>query len=659
MPKRHPSASGPDPGVAPEPSEAVETVLETGERLLAHDPAAAEAQARAILRRVGDHAPALQLLGAALRAQGKAEAAAAAYLRAVQASVADPELRAAAAALHENRLAEAEHGQRAILARRPTDVAALRMLAEVGLRLGRFGDAEALLARALDLAPGFVAARHNYATALYRQNRSQAALAQLDRLLADDPDNPAFRNLKAAVLGRLGEYDQAIALYRAVLQERPQQPKAWMSLGHALKTVGRQAEAIEAYRRSLALAPHLGEAWWSLANLKTVGFAEEDVAVMAAQLARDDISDEDRFHLEFALGKAREDAGGYEASFGHYARGNALRRRGLAYDPEETTTQVSRAKALFTADFLDARAGWGCPEPDPIFIVGLPRAGSTLIEQILSSHSQVEGTQELPDIMALARRLSGQAARPPEGRYPEVLGELSAESLQALGQEYLDRTRPLRKLGRPHFIDKMPNNWAHLGLILLALPNAKIIDARRHPLGCGFSVFKQHFARGQAFAYDLTDIGRYYADYVALMAHFDAVRPGRVHRVIYEAMVADPEGQTRALLTYCGLPFEDACLRFYENERAVRTASSEQVRRPIFTDAADHWRNYEPWLAPLKAALGPALEASEWNPPPALRATSPYGGGFDAAPPQAELPPRRVRGFHSNTGGRAAHSHQG
>jgi tetratricopeptide (TPR) repeat protein len=592
-----------------EGASGLEAALANGERLLARDPAAAEAQASEILRRVGEHAQALQLLGAALRAQGKAEAAAAAYLRSVQTSVADPDLRAAAAAMREDRLAEAEHGLRAVLNRRPTDVAALRMLAEVGMRLGRFGDAEMLLARALDLAPGFAAARHNYATALYRQNRSQAALMQLDRLLADDPENPAFRNLKAAVLGRLGEYDQAIALYRAVLQNSPQQPKAWMSLGHALKTVGRQGEAIEAYRRTVALAPPLGEAWWSLANLKTVRFADEDVAAMEGQLARDDLSDENRFHLEFALGTAREDAGAYEASFGHYARGNALRRRGLAYDPAETTTQVGRAKALFTAEFLDARAGWGCAAPDPIFILGLPRAGSTLIEQILSSHSQVEGTQELPDIMALARRLGGSVARASEGRYPDVVGELSKDAIRALGQEYLDRTRPVRKLGRPFFIDKMPNNWAHLGLILLALPNAKIIDARRHPLGCGFSVFKQHFARGQAFAYDLADIGRYYADYVSLMAHFDAVRPGRVHRVIYEAMVADSERETRALLAHCGLPFEAACLRFYENERAVRTASSEQVRQPIFTDAADQWRNYEPWLDPLKAALGPVLEA--------------------------------------------------
>ena len=267
------------------------------------------------------------------------------------------------------------------------------------------------------------------------------------------------------------------------------------------------------------------------------------------------------------------------------------------------------AKALFTPAFLAGRAGQGCPAPDPIFIVGLPRSGSTLVEQILASHSQVEGTQELPDIITLARRLGGRARKASEGRYPEALAELTAADLRALGEEYLARAAPHRKLGRPFFIDKMPNNWAHLGLIQLILPNAKIIDARRHPLGCGFSGFKQHFARGQGFTYDLADIGRYYADYVDLMAHFDAVLPGRVHRVIYEAMVADPEGQTRALLAACGLPFEDGCLRFYENDRAVRTASSEQVRRPIFTDAADHWRNYDPWLGPLKAALGPVLDA--------------------------------------------------
>ena len=434
-------------------------------------------------------------------------------------------------------------------------------------------------------------------------------LSNGSRLLAEDPRNPGYRNLKAAALGRIGEYEQAIGLYAGVLEDQPGQPKVWMSYGHALKTVGRQAEAIGAYRRTLALAPQFGEAWWSLANLKTVTFSDAAVAAMTAQLRRADLGDEDRFHLEFALGKAREDAGAFEAAFGHYVRGNALRRESLDYEADETSDQVRRAKALFTPEFFAARAGQGCPAPDPIFVVGLPRSGSTLVEQILASHSQVEGTQELPDIITLARRIGGRARRASEGRYPEALGELTAADLRSLGEEYMARAAPHRKLGRASFIDKMPNNWAHLGLIALILPNARVIDARRHPLGCGFSGFKQHFARGQAFTYDLTNIGRYYADYVELMAHFDTVAPGRVHRVIYEAMVADPEAETRALLAACGLPFEDRCLRFYENDRAVRTASSEQVRQPIFTDAADHWRNYDPWLGPLKAALGPVLEA--------------------------------------------------
>ena len=586
----------------------VEVALEHAENLLARNPVAAEAQAREILRVTGEHPQALRLLGAALRRQGDAQGAEQAYLRSVRASIDDPELVVAAAALCDNQLSLAEQTLRAVLRVRPTDVAAIRMLAETGMRLGRYDDAENLLARCVELAPTFAPARHNYATVLYRQNKPEAAIAQLDELLFRDPVNPGYRNLKAAALGRIGEYAQAVDLYAAMLADQADQPKVWMSYGHTLKTVGRQAEAIDAYRRTLALAPQFGEAWWSLANLKTVRFTDADVSLMSAQLRRRDLGDEDRFHLEFALGKAREDAGDFGGSFAHYQRGNALRRVGLDYDADETADQRRRVVTLLTPSFVASRKGQGCPASDPIFIVGLPRSGSTLIEQILSSHSQVEGTQELPDVIALARRLGGKSRRASEGRYPEVLGELSADDLNALGEEYLARARVHRKLGRPFFIDKMPNNWAHIGLIHLALPNARVIDARRHPLGCGFSAFKQHFARGQGFTYDLADIGRYYADYVDLMSHVDAVLPGRVHRVIYETMVADPEKETRRLLTYCGLPFEDACLRFYENDRAVRTASSEQVRKPIFTDAADHWRNFDPWLGPLKVALGPVLE---------------------------------------------------
>ena len=542
-------------------------------------------------------------LADALTLAGDAAGADQAYARSIQASVKDPVLLEAAVALVEGRLAVAEHALRDRLRANATDVAAMRMLAEVAARLGRYEDAETLLSQCLDLAPGFEAARHNYATVLYRANRPAEALAQVDMLLDEDRHSPTYRSLRAAALGQLGEYAGAIAVYDGLLKEHPGQAKGWMSYGHVLKTVGRQGDSIGAYRRCLELAPGLGEAWWSLANLKTVKFAPADVAAMRAQLGRGDLGDEDRYHLNFAVGKALEDAGDYGPAFESYAAGNALRRRSLDYEADETSAQAARTRALFTPGFLAARAGMGCPAPDPIFVVGLPRSGSTLIEQILASHSAVEGTMELPDIIAMARRLGGRRRLSDVTAYPEALDALGADDLRALGEEYLERTRPQRKLGRPMFIDKMPNNFAHVGMIHLILPNAKIIDARRHPMGCCFSAFKQHFARGQAFSYDLTDLGRYYADYVALMAHFDAVLPGRVHRVMYEEMVADPEAQVRALLDYCGLPFEPGCLKFHENDRAVRTASSEQVRQPIFADGVDQWRHFEPWLGPLKAAL--------------------------------------------------------
>lgn len=556
-----------------------------------------------------DDAGAWQRLANALRGAEDEAGAEQAQAEALRASAADPELLLAGRALVANDLAVAERVLKQRLRRDPFEVAAIRMLAEVAGRLARFGDAEKLLRRAVELAPGFHAARHNLAVVLQRQGKAEAALAEVERLLAEDGDEPGYRVLQAAVLVRLGEYERACAIYDAVLARWPDQPRIWMSQGHALKTVGRQADAIAAYRRALDLSPTLGEVWWSLANLKTVRFDAEDLAAMQAALARVDLGDDDRFHLEFALGKALEDAGDHDASFGHYARGNALRRAQLNYDPDETTANVARVKALYTPAFLAARAGQGCAAPDPIFVVGLPRSGSTLIEQILSSHSQVEGTSELPDIIALARRLGER----PEGgqgeRFAERLAALSAAELRGLGEEYLERTRIQRKTDKPFFIDKMPNNFVHAGFIHLILPNAKIIDARRHPLGCCFSGFKQHFARGQAFTYDLADIGRYWRDYARLMQHFDDVLPGRVHRVIYEAMVADPEAEIRRLLDHCGLAFEPACLNFHETARAVRTASSEQVRQPLYASAVDHWQHYAKWLTPLRASLGPLLDS--------------------------------------------------
>ena len=523
-------------------------------------------------------------------------------------STKEPSLIEAAVALCDNKLAVAERLLKDFLKAHSTNVAAIRMLAEVAARLGRFGDAESLLSRCLELAPDFSVARHNYANVLQRQSKSEEAIRQVDLLLKSDPRNPSYRALRGAALAQIGEYEGAIACYEEVLKSFPNQPKAWMSYGHALKAVGRQNDCIAAYNKCIALAPSFGEAYWSLANLKTFRFEPERMAAMQSFAARSDLSNEDRYHFDFSLGKALEDQGRYEEAFARYTAGNALRRKNVAYDPDETTDHVRRSKALFTAEFFDSRKGFGDLSHAPIFIIGLPRAGSTLIEQILATHSAIEGTMELPDIISIARRLSGRKTRSQRSDYPEVLASLDAAALRRLGAEYLERTRVQRKLGRPHFIDKMPNNFAHVGLIHLILPNARIIDARRHPLGCCFSAFKQHFARGQAFTYDQTELGRYYSDYVNLMSHYDAVLPGRIHRVYYEQLVGDPQHEVGRLLDYCDLPFEEKCLQFHQNDRAVRTASSEQVRQPIYREGVDQWRNFEQWLGPLKAALGAVLQ---------------------------------------------------
>jgi tetratricopeptide (TPR) repeat protein len=619
----------------------LEQALVHATRMLDTDPRAALNQAEEILKVIPDQPDALALRGLTLGRLGQGdlaletlrravhlkpelpdawraladhysalemrEAADEAFAQHLRHSTRDPKLMIPALALSENRIPDAEALLREHLRHYPTDVAAIRMLAEVAARIGRIADSETLLRRCLELAPGFRVARQNYAMMLHRANKPEAALREVQTLLAEDPTNPGLRNLKAAIFGRIGEFEKSIAQYQAVLTDYPLQPRIWMSLGHALKTAGQNAECIDAYRRCIELTPRFGEVWWSLANLKTYRFSSDDIATMRAQLARTDLINDDRFHFNFALGKALEDAGEYADSFEHYRLGNALRRKLIRYDADDNASHVERSKKLFTREFFAERQGMGSPAPDPIFVVGLPRAGSTLIEQILASHSLVEGTQELPDVTMIARIIGRRTTRTDGSAYPRALSKFNAEELRAFGEQYLAQTRIQRKTDRPFFIDKMPNNFAHVGLIHLMLPNSKIIDARRHPLGCCLSCFKQHFARGQNFTYDLAEIGRYYSDYVELMDHFDTVLPGRVHRVFYENMVEDTEGEVRRLLEYCGLPFEEGVLRFHENQRAVRTASSEQVRRPIFRDGMEQWRHYEPWLDPLKQALGPVL----------------------------------------------------
>ena len=629
---------------ANEPTGSLEVAMKHATNLLAAQPALAAEQAQEILKAVPNHAPAAFLLARAnacigrgddaiealrrtvklkpdhpeawrlladhLMAIGDTEGADAAYLWHVKASTKNPELLQAAGAMVKKDLPRSEALLKAHLMKAPTDVPAIRMLAEVAARLGRDVDAIALLERCLELAPSFTPALYNYAVLLNRRNQSARALPAIEKLLAAEPRHPGYRNFHAVLLSRLGDYERAARIYAELLREYPSNAKVWLSYGHTLKTEGDLQEGVAAYRRSISLEPAFGEAYWSLANLKTFRFEPAEVATMEMKAADPTVGDVDRLHLHFALGKAYEDGGDWATSFSHYEKANALQRARLRYDPDRNTERLRHLQATLTREFFAARARGGCPSPDPIFIVGLPRAGSTLIEQILASHSQVEGTMELPEIIAMARELRARSESPAVGAYTDVLAAMDAAKLRELGERFIAGTRVYRKTDRPYFIDKMPNNFLHIGMIHLVLPNAKIIDARRHPLACCFSNYRQHFASGQRFAYDLADLGRYYRDYVDLMAHFDAVLPpGRIHRVIYERMVEDTEAEVRRLLEYCGLPFEDNCLRFFETERPVRTPSSEQVRQPIYREAVDQWRHYEAWLEPLKTALGPALAA--------------------------------------------------
>jgi tetratricopeptide (TPR) repeat protein len=522
-------------------------------------------------------------------------------------AVHEPQLLKAVAALRNGRPDVAEDILIEFLEAHPDHVNAIKMLAEAAIACDRNEDASALLERCLELAPDFAAARYRYVSTLYLQNRLHEAVPHIDLLLQRDPGNPQFRTMKASLLGQMGDDTQSLALFAELVREYPRHPASWISYGHALKSAGRQKDGVEAYRKAIELLPQLGGAYWSLANLKTFRFTEADIDAMQAQLERGDLRIEARVQFFFSLGKAFEDIGQFEKAFENYRRGNALWRSTVEYDAERTTEYVKACKSFFTHRFFAERDGFGHDARDPIFIVGLPRAGSTLIEQILSSHSAIEGTMELPDITSLARHLNDDNASG-GSEYPYVLAELPPEEFLRRGEEYLTSTRPHRRLGRPFFIDKMPNNYAHIPLIHLILPRAKIIDARRHPLASCFSNYKQHFARGQHFTYALADVGRYYRDYVELMAHYDDVLPGKVHRVIYERLIEDPEREIRRILAFLELPYEEQCLRFHETERPVRTASSEQVRMPLYRSGIDHWKNFERWLEPAKSALGAVLE---------------------------------------------------
>lgn len=500
----------------------------------------------------------------------------------------------------------AENLIRGFLLSHGNHVEAMRLLARIGIARQVYDDAELLLEAVLVLAPEYRAARCDYARVLLQRHRFQAARDELDKLLGLEPENGEYRMLYANAMVGLGEYESAIALYRHFLQQAPDAADVHLWLAHALKTLGHGQQAIDSYRAAAAARTDFGDAYWSLANLKTYRFTDEEISRMRAAEAATTTSLVDRYHLCFALGKALEDRGAYEESFRQYAQGNALKKTEIRYQPEPLERNTELQIKVCTREFFARHAGTGAPDADPIFIVGLPRAGSTLLEQILASHSRVEGTQELPEIQRYVLELQGRDYDQENPPYPGVLARMSTEDFRRLGERYLAETR-IYRTGRPIFIDKMPNNFRHIGLVHLMLPNAKIIDARREPMACCFSNFKQLFASGQEFTYGIEDIARYYRTYLELMQHWDVALPGRVLRVFHEDVVEDLEGNVRRILDFCGLEYETACVEFHKTQRSVRTASSEQVRQPIYREGLDQWRHYEPWLGGLATALGDAL----------------------------------------------------
>ncbi len=518
-----------------------------------------------------------------------------------------PPVVAATALFLDGDLELAEPMVRAFLLEHGNEVEAMRLLARIGMARKVFDDAELLLSAVLEIAPDYRAARAEYAEVLIEMQKHAQATSEVSRLIREDPEHRLnYQGLQATAAVGLGEHEKAVTLYRGLLQGTRADADVHLSIAHALKTIGRREEAIESYRNAAAARPDFGDAYWSIANLKTYRFTAEELARLKALQADPAVGKVDRYHLCFALGKALEDQGDYAQSFHYYEMGNALKRAESRYRSAIIENNTRLQKEVCTSEFFARHRASGAQDPDPIFIIGLPRAGSTLLEQILASHSQVEGTQELAYVQQIVAKLRGREPDLANPRYPRVLKEMTSEEFRKLGEQYLNDARVFRH-GKAYFIDKMPNNFRHLGLIHLMFPRAKIIDARREPLACCFSNLKQLFAKGQEFTYSIQDIAHYYRTYLELMRHWNGVLPGRILLMQHEEVVTDLEGSVRRMLNFCGLPFEPQCVEYYKTQRSVRTASSEQVRMPIYREGLDQWKNFEPWLAELKDALGDAV----------------------------------------------------
>jgi len=551
-----------------------------------------------------------KLLGELLYREDNQQEAEYAFRQQLAASHRHPGIVKALQLVQQERFGMAEGICRDYLQRHPNDVTVIRLLAEIGINLGVRDDPEILLEQCLKLAPDYHLARNTYANALSNANKYDQALREIDILERAEPNNISHSIQAAAILVMIGAYEDAAQRYETILAKVPHHAQLQNSYGHTLKTLGRQQEAIVAYRKAIDIKDNLGDAYWNLANLKTFKFDAADVGKMRAVIATSDSSGSDYFHLCFALGKALEDSHQYAEAFDYYDKGNRAKCLQQAYSADDTSSETHALISHCSGSLFTGKADSGALAPDPIFIVGLPRSGSTLLEQILASHSQVDGTSELREMVMIARRLGGKRNKTDESQYPQILWDLTEQQRRELGEEYLQRTR-IQRQGAPLFIDKMPNNFQHVGLISLLLPNAKIIDARRHPMATCFSGFKQLFAAGQTFTYSQADIARYYRDYVAMMTHWDQVLPGKVLRVKYENVIDNTEQEVRRLLAYCGLEFEAQCMDFHTTKRAIRTASSEQVRQPIYTAAVEQWRHFEPHLGEMHKILQPLLAAHE------------------------------------------------
>jgi len=544
-------------------------------------------------------------LGDLLSDQGKDEEANKAYEKALSSNTKYGDLTKAMTLVKKGQIGEAEKIYKQILKDDPKNVDALRLLALLVTKGGAVDQGIMILTKCTEIAPDYALAWGNLAN-MYRQKEGYE---NLDKSIYCFRKATKLRPNWAEGWAGLGTvytrsslHEEGIAAYQKSLLIKGDQPRVHLSLGHVYKTTGEQNQSINFYKEAIKHFEMFGEAFWSLANLKTYNFSEEEIKLMKLQLTKEDLPEKEKVHFLFALGKAYEDRKEYKTSFNYYDQGNDLNRGRSTYDPKAVEAISRRIINFFDGDFIKDKANWGHVAPDPIFIVGLPRSGSTLIEQILSSHSKVEGTMELPNILNMARELG--SGTKDQTAYPEVLSKLSKIEIESLGKQYLSETKFIRS-NFPFFVDKMPNNFSHIGLVHLILPNAKIIDARRNPLDTCFSCYKQLFARGQMFTYDLSEIARYYVNYINLMDHWDEILPGKVHKVVYEDMVQNQEEETRKLLDYCNLPFEEECLKFYETKRAVKTASSEQVRQPIYKQSVQLWQNYEEFLDQLKIALSP------------------------------------------------------